>query len=367
MKIATLAFPNIIEGMRSIKEKYGPDTLVLEIKHNEGENGNKNQCEISINIEDEQDIDNLVCIPGEDNKKEEDGKTERRRIEEACGYYSDHINEGFRNMEMDMIKKRIMLYPLPIRSFHERLTRHGMSEKNSLRIVSEIYIEAGETAENGFKSSNILKSIFSKIIKTSPIVDHNGNIIVLGPSGAGKTQTTKKIAKLFHDREEPVLIVVYDPVKRGIFDEFMSFSEKTGIPFTFVSNDDDLHLLMANDKRRKILDISGRRDIQKRIVAKLDGVAATFVFSASTREEAINAYCSEFANVFLLGIIFTKIDEEKSVGHIFDTLLNTKHFVNLFTNGVEPDDTIFPDENAIYRFLVEGNLSICSRPILREI
>ncbi len=46
---------------------------------------------------------------------------------------------------------------------------------------------------------------------------------MLGPTGAGKTQTTKKLAKILASRDKAVSIVAYDPFTKGSYDDLMSF------------------------------------------------------------------------------------------------------------------------------------------------
>jgi signal recognition particle GTPase len=79
---------------------------------------------------------------------------------------------------------------------------------------------------------------------------------MLGPTGAGKTQTAKKFSKLLSNIGREASILAYDPGKKGCWDEHIIFSESNGIPFSFAVNEEDLFQKIAKDRTRKIIDIA---------------------------------------------------------------------------------------------------------------
>jgi flagellar biosynthesis GTPase FlhF len=55
MRVKTYSFDDIRKGMDTIKEQYGPDTIIMDIKQNylDGYGWSKKGCEISIAVEEE--------------------------------------------------------------------------------------------------------------------------------------------------------------------------------------------------------------------------------------------------------------------------------------------------------------------------
>jgi flagellar biosynthesis GTPase FlhF len=350
MRITKFDFADITDGIKSIKEQFGPDALILDIKHNPGKDGNE-RCTISVASEGKEEGGDAGAYTMPQAEE-----IARRRTEDVWNLMAKQLIEKTKMMEKDLRRDRIVAYPLAIRGLYEKLTRNGFSQGIATEIISETYVRAGDMAENGFKASLVFKSVLAERIKTVPVTDHGEHILLLGPSGAGKTQTAKKLAVALAAKEKPASIVAYEPVRKGIFEEFMSFSEKTGISFSFVSSERDLFFILENDKRRKIVDLSGHYEIQKKMTAKLGDVPAAMVFSASTRREKIRAYCEDFKETNLLGLILTKLDEESTFGHVFSDLMSLDLPLSFLTHGIEPGDATVPDENALFKLLLEGNL-----------
>jgi flagellar biosynthesis protein FlhF len=343
MRVKTYVFEEIKAGMERIREEFGPDTIIVDIK-NHGNNGQKQGCEISIAVDGDPELDG-------------EGLGElRKKSEEVWNHATQLLMEKLSSLEGEMVKDRVKTYPLPLRVLYEKMVHNGLGSRLSLEIVSDIFCEIGDLAGDSTKASFFLKTSLSKKLKTEDVEQMEGSILLLGPTGAGKTQTAKKLAGLLSLKDRKVSLIACEPHKTGSFDEFMSFSERTGVPFSFTTSEDDLCFLMEKDRTQKIVDLTGHLSVQKSVVEKLPDLGKVIVMPAGARDEKIQKYCSEFQGPLSSGIVITKIDEENTLGHICHNLMAVGRPLLLMTTGIGVEDVVMPDQDTFYKILFEGNV-----------
>jgi flagellar biosynthesis GTPase FlhF len=98
MRVRTYSFDDIRRGMDSIKEQYGPDTIIMDIKQNnlDGYGWSKKGCEISIAVEDQSAT------------AQDDYLLELRRGTEAVWQYTTkYLSDRLTSMESEIIRDRI--------------------------------------------------------------------------------------------------------------------------------------------------------------------------------------------------------------------------------------------------------------------
>ncbi len=342
MKIKTYVFEDVKKGIDSLKEQFGPDTVILDIKDN-GNNGHKKSCEISVVMKDEA-------------SPQDDPMEFRRKSETIWNHTTKLLIDKIAGLESEIVSDRVRSYPLPLRIFFDKMVRNGLDTQLAISIVSDVYGNIGNFAEDSIKANFFLKDIIAERIKINDITSSNDSILVLGPSGAGKTQTVKKLAKLHLAKEKQVSIISYDPVRKGVCDELMSFAEEVEIPFSFTSNEDNLRFLIEKGERKKIVDFTGNLVFQKRAVERLREAKKVIVLPAGARDEKIKNYCSQFSDPNIAGLIFTKLDEEETLGHICHNLISLDQPICGLTTGIDIGDIVMPDHEIFYKILLEGNV-----------
>jgi flagellar biosynthesis GTPase FlhF len=342
MKIKTYVFEDIKEGIERIKEEYGSDTIILDIKNNS--TNSRKSCEISIGLEDD---------PG---FEEDTTEVVRKKTEEIWSHTTKLLSEKIIGLELEIVRDRVKQYPLPLKVFFEKMRKNGFDIHLAVSMISEIYGEIGTLANDIAKANFFFRNAIAKRIKICDIVNSNGHILMLGPTGAGKTQTAKKLSKLISNMEQDVSILAYDPARKGCWDEHIIFSKSNGIPFSFASNEEDLFKKIAKDRIRKIIDISGYIDLQKRVVTRLKDVNKIILLPAGARDEKIRNYCDRFSDSNIAGIVFTKLDEEETLGHICHNLIFLEQPVCCLTTGMDIGDVLTPNYETFYKILLEGNI-----------
>ena len=341
MRIKTYVFDDVKEGMNRIKEEYGLDTIIVDIKNN-GATSSRKGCEISIAVEGEKGL------PGDDQEDL------RRKMEGVWDHAAKYVGSRIGSMEMEMMRDRVKSYPLPLRAFFDKMVRNGFDGRTALTILSEIYCTIGSLAEDSPKAIFFVKRGLGSRIKVHNPIYSSAPIVVLGPSGAGKTETVKKLAWLCNREALKVSVIALQPSRKGAADDLRAFSEERGIPFSTAS-EEEIPARAASGESRKIVDLSGTMDQQKRVAKKLGQSEKIMVLPAGARDEKMKACCEAFGGQDLHGLIFTKLDEEETVGHIFDNLIRLSLPLSFFTTGSGEKDIVTPNNDLLYKILIEGN------------
>ena len=343
MRIKTYVFDDVKEGMKKIREEHGLDTIIVDIKNN-GATGAGKGCEISVAVEGER------AIQGDDT-----GDL-RRHMENVWDYTARFIGSKIGDMRAELTRDRIKTYPLPLRVFFDKMVRNGLDSMNALSIVSEVHCSIGSLAEDSVKAAFFLKRTLGSRIRVHNPVYANTPIAILGPSGAGKTATVKKIARLCSAEAIRTSIVAYEPLGKNPRHDLRAFTEESGVSFSVASDEAELMSHLKAGGVRKIIDFSGPLDLQKRAAGKLQGIEMAMVLPAGAREQKMKSCCELFKGCGLTGLIFTKLDEEDTVGHVFDNLLTLDLPLSFLTAGMEGTDILTPNSELLYKIIIEGNV-----------
>jgi flagellar biosynthesis GTPase FlhF len=342
MKVKTYVFEDVKEGMELIKAEYGADTMILDIRN--ACHPSRKSCEISIAVEGDDELGTT-----------DPGGNIRKRSEAIWGYALRLVHERMTVIESDLMKERTREYPLPLRILLDRLIKNGFDRHLATSIISEVYSDIGGTAEDSTKANLFVKKVIERQIKIWDIVGGDGPMVLLGPSGAGKTQTAKKLARKFSAQGKAVSILAYDAFNRRSHEDLMSFAEKNGVPFSFTTNEDDIGFMVEKDRTRKIVDLTGDYAVQKRMLDKLRSVEKIVVLPAGARDEKIRGYCDDHGQDQMAGIAFTKLDEEETLGHLGHNLIYSGRPLCVLTTGIHIEDILLPDYESLYKILLEGN------------
>lgn len=345
MKVKTYSFDDIRKGMEQIKQQYGPDTIIMDIKQNNlnGIGWTKKGCEISIAV------DNAPVAP------EDDYLGELRRGTEAVWQQTTrYLTDRLASMESEMMRDRMKAYPLTLKVLFDKMVKNGCNVNLVLEIISEVYAEIGPLAENSTKAIFFLKNAIARRIRTYDVKTTMEPLVVIGPTGAGKTETVKKLAKMISDIEMPVSVLAFDPVKKSSYDELLGFSERTGIPFQFSTNAGDLAAKALQAKEKVFIDLTGQVDIQKKALEKFTEFKKLVVLPAGLRDDRMERYIKTFEGCNIAGLIFSKLDEEERMGMVCDNVIGLGQPVSFMTRGIGLDDVLPHDKETFSRMMIEG-------------
>lgn len=345
MRVKTYSFDDIRKGIDTIKEQYGPDTIIMDIKQNYlgGYGWSKKGCEISIAVEEE---------PATNH---DDLLLELRRGTEAVWQHTtQYLSDRLSSMETEIIRNRLKTYPISLKVLFDKMTKNGFNNHLALELVSEVYAEVGHLTENTAKTVFFLKSVLAKRIKTYSIMNSLEPIVVFGPTGAGKTETVKKLSRMASDMGIAASVIAFDPVKQSSYDEMRAFSNTTGVPFQFSTSIDDLAVKAGRIKGKLFIDLTGQMDIQKKVMDRLEGMKKVVVFPAGTKDDKMSYYMKTFQQCNVVGLVFSKLDEEERFGDFCYSVLTLNQPVCFMTKGIKPNDIVPYNKETFSRILIEG-------------
>lgn len=345
MRVRTYSFDDIKKGMDSIKEQYGPDTIIMDIKQNnlDGLGWSRKGCEISIAVEDQPAT------------AQDDYLLEMRRSTEAVWRHTtQYLNERLASIESEMVRDRMKTYSINVKVLFDKIVKGGFSVNLALELVSEVYTEIGQLTDNSTKMIFFLKKAIARRMKTCSLMNSQEPFVILGPTGAGKTETAKKLSKMALEKEMPVSILAFDPVKKSSYDELLAFSESNSVPFQFSTNLDDLMAKIKQTRGKLFIDLTGQIDIQKKVIDKLGEFKKIIVLPAGARDDKIEQYIKTFQNCNVAGLVFSKLDEEERLGSFCQSVLMLNLPVCYMTKGIKFKDILPYDQETFSRILIEG-------------
>ena len=212
-----------------------------------------------------------------------------------------------------------------------------------------------------------LKSIIHEKIDIED-VEINGKMILVGPTGVGKTTTIAKLAgKLALIDKKKVGLITIDTYRIGAVEQLKTYAEIMNIPFKVVITLKDMDEAMEEFKDCDVIliDTTGRSSKNTMQISELrafvDKVKTdniSLVISSTTKNRDIEPIINGFKSLNYRNVIITKLDETTVYGSIINILFKCHKPVKFFTIGQNvPDDIkLFSKEKIIDLSLGEDNI-----------
>ena len=185
----------------------------------------------------------------------------------------------------------------------------------------------------------------------------------VGPTGVGKTTTIAKLAaELTFKRKKRVGLISIDNYRVGAFEQLKAYASIMGIGCIPAFSTEDFS--MAIDKMCSmdiiLIDTAGHSHSDKIKMDELAGVvngsfnvSVHLVLSMATGAVDMKEAATAFAVLNPVTYVFTKIDETRMCGKIFDQINELKMPVSLITNGQRvPEDLIIPDRKKLLSIIL---------------
>lgn len=194
--------------------------------------------------------------------------------------------------------------------------------------------------------------------KTGPQV-----ICLVGPTGVGKTTTVAKLAaQSVLIAKKKVALVTFDTYRIAAVDQLKTYGEILGVPVEIAFSPAEIKQVLQRLNGYDIIfvDTVGRSQQNvmqlSEIKAFTDAVQADEVYlvqSATTRYDIMVEVTKSYLQAKPTGLLFTKLDETRVFGPLFNLLLETGIPVSFLTNGQNvPDDIIIPKPEDVVRLLL---------------
>lgn len=319
MKIKTFTGKSYKEALDLVKKEFGPNAVIMETEEIKGE---ENFIKITAAIDFEQ-------------TKRSDNNIFSNYLE------SELLNANGPQSSNDDLKKEI-------KEIKEMLIELKMQGKSSKSIHYDFLRKLGIKDEfldlllDGNEQIDIYEKI-SNEIKAGYRLSNGKTIMLVGPTGAGKTTTIVKLASFTVKIGKKVGIINLDSYRLGAYEQMRVFCQLLGIPFVSINNLDefkDVYEDFSKDKNIVFVDTTGRNPKDSRYIKDLckikeNGIPLEIHLTASlSMQDDILIKSKDNYNALGIDyIIFTKLDEAYNFGSIYNIFKTYNKPISYLTNG----------------------------------
>jgi len=236
-----------------------------------------------------------------------------------------------------------------------KLLTAGFSSSLAKQIAENIPEKQNNT--NAMKwVQNVLGKNLKTVSKDEDILDQGGVFALIGPTGAGKTTTTAKLAARFvmkHGTEKLGLIST-DAYRIGGHEQLRIYGKILGVMVHTVKDEDDLKIALneLKNKHTILIDtvgVSQRDRMVAEQVAMLSGansnIKKLLCLNATNTGDTLIDVVQAYKGRGLDGCIITKVDEAATIGNVLDVVIREKLKLFYVANGQRvPEDILVADK-----------------------
>lgn len=242
-----------------------------------------------------------------------------------------------------------------------------LSVLKDLDIDLEFYDEIKDSiSEDNLELS--LRDIVKDSIEISKD-DLRGNVVLVGPTGVGKTTTIAKLAgRLSLIEKKKVGLITIDTYRIGAVEQLKTYAEIMNIPFKVVITTKEMKEAVESMKDCDVvlIDTTGRSSKNtmqlselRAFIEKADPDCVCAVISATTKNKDIKTILEGYGNLNYDKVIITKLDETTTYGSLYNIEKRAGKPLKFITIGQNvPDDIKEPTKDEIVKFIF-GEETLC--------
>ncbi len=379
MKVKTYVAPSAREALARIREELGPDVLILHERpaRRGGLLGLLRQAEgveVAVAVGD-------GPLPVRNERRVQrrpplDWRSELRDIQPpasagaAAGTVprrTDELHELRRLLAdmraaMEQFSTQALREPAAARhpalgSIYRRLRDEGVEELAAARVVEEVAgeLELAALGRPEAAREATVRALARRLTVAEPALRPGEEtvLVLIGPTGAGKTTTLAKLAAMFAlPQRKRVRLLTTDTVRAGAVDQLQAYARLLGLPMDVVTSPAEVTQALATPSADVVLvDTPGR---SQQDAAHLDELRALLeaipsdrrrvylTVSATTDGVGLLDIARRFALVPLNGLVLTKLDEASRFGPAFNLAHRSGLPLVFFTTGQEVPDDLEP-------------------------
>ncbi len=185
----------------------------------------------------------------------------------------------------------------------------------------------------------------------------NRVMCLIGSSGAGKTSTCAKLATFYSKTlGKRVAWICADTVRAGAIGEARMYTDALGINLHLAYTPEDLQDAQAEeaDADMILVDMPGCNPRNENKVVELGGFLtaiqkrSTYIVApATTKETDIMDNLAAFGPFNLKGLIYTKLDETRIFGNLYNVACHSQLPLAFFATGTRVLDDLHPGEDSV--------------------
>lgn len=248
------------------------------------------------------------------------------------------------------------------------------------KYINQVLDDMDKVLRTSHSIDNLLSSVYQKMVLKlgTPTVIQPGEkrpkvVFFIGPTGVGKTTTIAKIASKYKVEEgKKVGLITADTYRMAAANQLQTYANILDIPLNVIYSADELLDTVKRQTREYqdldviLVDTIGfshkneeqRADTKKLITAIMDFCESEvyLVLSATTKHKDLIDIADSYMEFTDFNLIFTKIDETKCLGNIFNMKLYTGASLSYITTGQNvPDDIEIVNAQKLVKQLLGGN------------
>ena len=364
MQIKRFEAKNMTTALRMIKGELGPEAIILSarsLRKGKGFFGSMKYAGVEV----------TAAIDTRENQT----KTGKSSGTEAADskYLSSPPNPDSQIPERD--RKSLTAHPTYRRTYQKKYRPNNKVDSTNHRAFSFLYQQMLAQGVDRQAASEIIDEV--KRIPVSQALVTNGDLIghlksilkdmgvradrnafvndkphivaLIGTTGAGKTTTIAKLAAMQTNRHKKrVAIISIDNYGIAANEQLKRYARIIGIPLTTAVNRVELKLAIKKHKQQDLIFIdtpglnpNNQSQIQelKAYFTNLPDLQIHLVVSVATKEKDLREISQTFQEVGVQRLLFTKIDESKTYGNMFNALIRTHIPLSFLSCGRRvPDD-----------------------------
>ncbi|HEX4130159.1 MAG TPA: flagellar biosynthesis protein FlhF [Pirellulales bacterium] len=201
---------------------------------------------------------------------------------------------------------------------------------------------------------------------TGPLAIHPGccrRVSLVGPTGVGKTTTIAKLAANYRLREKRKIgLITVDTYRIAAVEQLRTYADIMDLPMQVVSTPREMRQAVRAMAHLELvlIDTAGRSPkdevkIQelKSFLAEAETDEVHLVLSVAAGASTLRRTAECFADVGTSALIFTKLDEANSFGHLLPLLRDCRLPISYLTDGQNvPDDIAAAERSRIAQLIL---------------
>ena len=267
--------------------------------------------------------------------------------------------------------------PASLESIYHRLTSRGLASEHARRLLSSLQSRGAVidlTSESSVRQA--ARELLAQEIKTAgPVLgprDRRKTVIMIGPTGAGKTTSIAKLAAFYRLQERRnVVLITLDTYRMAAVEQLRAYARLLHVPLevaltkadalTFIREYDKAELVLIDTIGRSPRDPDGMEEL-KRLISLDHPVETHLVLSATTRQRDLLESFERFSEVPIHRLLFTKLDETTSYGALATVAQRTNVPLSYLGIGQEvPDDFLVAAADTVADLVLGASLPAPAR------
>lgn len=350
MKIKKIRARNFKEALALVKKEFGENALILS---SEDRKDGKFYVEVTAAIDqDIEIIDNSAAPPPGPDALPDHVIEMKSEIQNLRENIEAMRNSGF---EFNLVgEKKKMFHFLKEKSIKDEYALKIIERANAIEDIRSVVHEDLDTSGAADASFDM-----------KGLSDKNGRkiIMLIGPTGVGKTTTIAKLASMAIRERSKVALVSFDTFKIGAAEQIRIYSRMIGIPLDIVSDRDSFiqSIQRFSDRDLILVDTSGHNPKNRECVNELKSIHETgipvemqLLLSTSSDGDFLMDTYNYYKEIPISSMAFTKTDEAVRMGSIYNLCRLYEKPVHYVTTGQKvPGNIEFVDSERLTNLILK--------------